>query len=112
MFRDVRAVLAGMLTTLKHVVRPAVTLDYPDVKRTERFVQELKRFEQEGDMPRLQVIRLPNDHTYGTTVGKLTYSCSIHGTAQSGTVTVTRQSRVSARWRGRPAASGLAVWDR
>ena len=40
----------------------------------------------------------------GTTVGKLTYSCSIHGTAQSGTVTVTRQSRVSARWRGRPAA--------
>ena len=33
MFRDLRAVLTGMLTTLKHVTRPAVTLDYPDVKR-------------------------------------------------------------------------------
>jgi hypothetical protein len=47
-------------------------LDYPDVKRTERFVQELRRFEREGEMPRLQIVRLPNDHTYGTTVDKLT----------------------------------------
>jgi DNA-binding beta-propeller fold protein YncE len=47
-------------------------LDYLDIKRTERFIQELKRFEQEGDMPRLQVVRLPNDHTYGTSVGKHT----------------------------------------
>jgi hypothetical protein len=47
-------------------------MDYPDTKRTERFVQELKRFEREGDMPRLQILRLPNDHTYGTSVGKLT----------------------------------------
>jgi DNA-binding beta-propeller fold protein YncE len=42
-------------------------LDYPDVKRAERFVAELKRFDAEGDMPRLQIIRLPNDHTHGTT---------------------------------------------
>ncbi len=47
-------------------------LDYPDVKRTERFIQELKRFEAEGEMPRLQIVRLPNDHTSGTSVGKLT----------------------------------------
>ncbi|MHB8519494.1 MAG: beta-propeller fold lactonase family protein [Limisphaerales bacterium] len=47
-------------------------LDYPDVKRAERFLQELKRFEAQGDMPRLQIVRLPNDHTYGTAVGKLT----------------------------------------
>jgi hypothetical protein len=47
-------------------------LDYPDVKRAERFIQELKRFEQEGSMPALQVVRLPNDHTYGTTTNKLT----------------------------------------
>jgi len=44
-------------------------LDYPDVKRAERFISELKRFEAEGDMPRLQIIRLPNDHTHGATVG-------------------------------------------
>ena len=47
-------------------------LDYPDVKRAERFISELKRFEQEGDMPRLQIARLGNDHTVGTSVGKLT----------------------------------------
>ncbi|MFA6543898.1 MAG: beta-propeller fold lactonase family protein [Limisphaerales bacterium] len=46
--------------------------DYPDVKRAGRFISELKRFEAEGDMPRLQVIRLPQDHTAGTTVGKWT----------------------------------------
>jgi YVTN family beta-propeller protein len=47
-------------------------LDYPDVKRAARFIAELKRFEAEGDMPRLQILRLPNDHTHGTTRGKLT----------------------------------------
>jgi hypothetical protein len=41
-------------------------LDYRDVKRAERLISELKRFETEGDMPRLQIIRLPNDHTHGT----------------------------------------------
>ena len=47
-------------------------MDYPDVKRAERFADELKRFEREGDMPRLQILRLPNDHTYGTSAGKAT----------------------------------------
>jgi YVTN family beta-propeller protein len=45
---------------------------YPDVKRAERFISELHRFEQEGDMPRMQVVRLPNDHTSGTSPGKPT----------------------------------------
>ena len=44
-------------------------LSYPDVKRTQRFVAELKRMESEGDMPRLQILHLPNDHTHGTTAG-------------------------------------------
>lgn len=47
-------------------------LDYPDAKRTDRFIEELKRFEQEGQMPQFIVLRLPNDHTYGTRVGKPT----------------------------------------
>ncbi|HTL56422.1 MAG TPA: alkaline phosphatase family protein [Candidatus Limnocylindrales bacterium] len=47
-------------------------LGYPDVKRAERFISELKRFETEGDMPRLQILRLPNDHTHGATPGLLT----------------------------------------
>ena len=45
---------------------------YPDLKRAERFIAELQRFEQEGDMPRLQIVRLPNDHTSGTSPGKPT----------------------------------------
>lgn len=44
-------------------------LEYPDVKRAERFISELRRFEKEGEMPRLQIVRLPNDHTAGTRVG-------------------------------------------
>ncbi len=47
-------------------------LDYPDVKRAEHFASEIKRFEKLGEMPRLQIVRLPNDHTYGTSSGKLT----------------------------------------
>ena len=47
-------------------------MDYTDVKRAERFIAELKRFEQEGEMPRLQIVRLPNDHTSGTSPGKPT----------------------------------------
>lgn len=47
-------------------------LDYLDIKRADHFASEIKRFEREGDMPRLQIVRLPNDHTYGTASGKLT----------------------------------------
>jgi DNA-binding beta-propeller fold protein YncE len=47
-------------------------LNYPDVKRAARFIEELHRFEKEGEMPRMQIVRLPNDHTQGTVVGKPT----------------------------------------
>jgi len=52
-------------------------LDYPDVKRTERFLSELARFEKAGEMPRLQIVRLPNDHTSGTRVGKPTPTAQV-----------------------------------
>jgi hypothetical protein len=47
-------------------------MDYPDSKRADRFIAELARFEQEGEMPRLQIVRLPNDHTSGSSPGKPT----------------------------------------
>lgn len=47
-------------------------LDYSDIDRANRFISELKRFETEGGMPRMQIMRLPNDHTHGTAAGKLT----------------------------------------
>jgi DNA-binding beta-propeller fold protein YncE len=47
-------------------------LGYSDLSRADRFIAELKRFETNGDMPRLQIVRLPNDHTHGATSGYLT----------------------------------------
>lgn len=47
-------------------------MDYPDVKRTEQYLKELKQFEKVGEMPRLQIVRLPNDHTSGASPGKPT----------------------------------------
>jgi len=42
---------------------------YSDLKRADRFIAELGRFEREGEMPRLQILRLPNDHTSGASPG-------------------------------------------
>lgn len=47
-------------------------MDYSDDIRANRFISELNRFESEGEMPRLQILRLPNDHTHGVTKGHLT----------------------------------------
>ena len=47
-------------------------MNYSDLKRTDRFLAELARFEKEGEMPRLQIVRLPFDHTSGTRRGALT----------------------------------------
>ncbi len=47
-------------------------LEYPDALRAGRFISELHRFEELGDMPRLQIVRLPNDHTHGVTKGTFT----------------------------------------
>ena len=44
-------------------------LNYPDVKRAERFIEELHRFERDGGFPSLTILRLPNDHTSGTKAG-------------------------------------------
>ena len=44
-------------------------LTYKDVDRAKRYIEELKRFEQLGEMPRFTVIKLPNDHTAGTRQG-------------------------------------------
>ena len=47
-------------------------MDYSDLKRADRFLEELAEFEKTGEMPRLVILRLPNDHTSGTCPGKPT----------------------------------------
>jgi DNA-binding beta-propeller fold protein YncE len=46
-------------------------LDYPDVERVKVFLAELAEYEKSGRMPRLILMRLGNDHTSGTTAGKI-----------------------------------------
>ena len=61
------------LDTLKGHFDPefcSFDLHYPDASRADRFISELYRFEREGDMPRLQIVRLPIDHTLGVSSGK------------------------------------------
>jgi DNA-binding beta-propeller fold protein YncE len=50
----------------------AFDLTYPDVDRAKIFITELAEYEKSGNMPRLITMRLGNDHTSGTAVGKPT----------------------------------------
>jgi YVTN family beta-propeller protein len=52
-------------------------MDYPDAKRADRFLQELAEFERTGEMPRLVILRLPNDHTAGTAPGRPTVTACV-----------------------------------
>jgi DNA-binding beta-propeller fold protein YncE len=52
-------------------------MDYSDARRADRFLQELADFEKSGDLPRLIIMRLPNDHTAGTSPGKWTVQACV-----------------------------------
>ena len=51
---------------------PSYDLTITDQRRADRFLEELAGFEKSGEMPRLIVMRLPNDHTSGTRPGSPT----------------------------------------
>ena len=44
---------------------------YPDVDRAKVYLEDLRQFELSNSMPRLTVLHLPNDHTSGTTPGRI-----------------------------------------
>ena len=46
-------------------------LAYPDIERAKTFLAELAEYEKTGNMPRLIVMRMGNDHTSGTAAGKI-----------------------------------------
>jgi YVTN family beta-propeller protein len=46
-------------------------LDYPDVERAKAFIEDLHDFEKAGSMPQFLIMRMGNDHTSGTTPGKV-----------------------------------------
>ncbi len=47
-------------------------IKYHDRDRANEFIAQLRRFAAAGDMPRLQIVRLPQDHTAGSKVGEWT----------------------------------------
>jgi DNA-binding beta-propeller fold protein YncE len=47
-------------------------LTYTDQKRADRFISEFQRLEKANELPRLQIVRLGNDHTMGTRAGRPT----------------------------------------
>jgi DNA-binding beta-propeller fold protein YncE len=48
---------------------PAFDLKIPDQKRADAWIAELQKFVREGEMPRLEIMHLPSDHTAGGRVG-------------------------------------------
>jgi DNA-binding beta-propeller fold protein YncE len=48
---------------------PPYDLDIPDQKRADVFLAELAQYVQRGELPRLMIMRLPNDHTAGGSAG-------------------------------------------
>jgi DNA-binding beta-propeller fold protein YncE len=54
-------------------------LAYPDTLRAAEFIRELREFEQTGDMPAFSILRLPNNHTSGTTPGTLSPRAMVAG---------------------------------
>ncbi len=44
-------------------------LDIPDAKRVDNWLLEFRQYEAAANLPALNIIRLPNDHTAGTKIG-------------------------------------------
>ena len=64
-------VLDPVLAKVTNMQYRSFDLDYPDVKRAETFLGDLKQFESANQMPALMFMRLGNDHTSATTAGKI-----------------------------------------
>jgi len=47
-------------------------LDVSDLVRVHQWMAEFDEYERTGELPQFQIIKLPNDHTYGTRSGELT----------------------------------------
>jgi DNA-binding beta-propeller fold protein YncE len=65
---DVVATVPGLKGRV-HPNYPPYDLTIPDNKRVDVWLEEFKRFEQNGELPRLNIIRLGDDHTAGTRAG-------------------------------------------
>jgi YVTN family beta-propeller protein len=65
---DVQAAVPG-LEGLVHPTYPPWDMSVPDNRRVDVWLEEFRRFEADGNLPRLSILRLGNDHTAGTRPG-------------------------------------------
>ena len=65
---DVVASVPG-LEGLVHPTYPPWDMTVPDNRRVDVWLEEFRRFERDGGLPRLSILRLGNDHTAGTRPG-------------------------------------------
>ena len=63
-----RTFIAG-LKGVYHPSYPAFGGSIPDQVRADIFLAEFREFEKNGNLPRLSILLLPNDHTNGTSPG-------------------------------------------
>jgi YVTN family beta-propeller protein len=63
---EVKATVPG-LDGLVSPSYPPFDMSIRDARRVDAWLEEFKRFEANGDLPHLSIIRLGNDHTNGTT---------------------------------------------
>ncbi len=69
---QIESVQDPALRTITNMKYRNFDLGYPDVERARTFLDDVKQFEANGSMPNLMILRLGNDHTNGTTAGRLT----------------------------------------
>jgi DNA-binding beta-propeller fold protein YncE len=67
---QVQSVRDPVLAKVTNRLYRGFDLEYPDTERAKVFISELAQYEREGAMPSLILMRLGNDHTYGTQAGR------------------------------------------
>jgi DNA-binding beta-propeller fold protein YncE len=68
---QIEKVLDPVLSKVTNMDYRSFDLDYPDVDRAKVFLDDLGDWQKDGMMPQLLIMRLGNDHTSGTTAGKI-----------------------------------------
>ena len=51
---------------------PGFSMQIPDQRRADVWLEEFARYVRDGGMPQLEIVRLPNDHTSGARAGEKT----------------------------------------
>jgi DNA-binding beta-propeller fold protein YncE len=68
---QIESVLDPVLAKVTNMKYRSFDTDYPDVKRAQVFLDDLKQFETSNQMPAFLFMRLGNDHTSYTAPGKV-----------------------------------------